>query len=55
MSVNPCNPLRSAKTRFAAYSARAATLTIGGDVMAVLIAAPPSIAPGAMLYVASRL
>jgi hypothetical protein len=55
MLVNPCNPLRSAKTWLAAYSARAATLTIGGDVMAVLIAPPESIARAAMLYVASRM
>jgi hypothetical protein len=51
MSVNPGAPR---KTWLAAYSARAATLTIGGKVMAVSIAAPASIALGAMLYVASR-
>jgi hypothetical protein len=55
MSVNPCNLSRSAKTRLAAYSARAAALTIGCDMMAVSIAAPASIALGAMLYGASRM
>jgi hypothetical protein len=43
------------KTWLAAYSARAATLTIGGDVMAVLIVPLASIARGAVLYVASRM